>query len=148
VKPAAPTIVLTIPGPPRGKGRPRFVRATGRTYTPAETKQAEGEVLGEWVLDGEHRIDGPVVVRIDAAMQRPDAHWRVDGTLSAAGLRASYPIRKPDVDNIFKLITDALSGHAFGDDALIVEGRCVKRWAAAHERAHVTVEIAPVEATL
>jgi Holliday junction resolvase RusA-like endonuclease len=134
-------IVLTIPGAPRGKGRHRFVRATGRTYTPAETEQAEADVLSVWLADGQPHIDGPVALRVEAVMQRPGAHWRVDGTLSAAGRRTPRPTRKPDIDNIFKLIADALSGRAFGDDALIVEARCAKWWADRHEAPHVVVDI-------
>lgn len=33
----AATIVLTIPGKPTGKERPRFVKHTGHTYTPTGT---------------------------------------------------------------------------------------------------------------
>jgi Holliday junction resolvase RusA-like endonuclease len=148
VKPARDrTIILTIPGPPRGKQRPRFVRATGRTYTPAETEQAEADVLTVWLADGQPRIDGPVALRVEAVMRRPDAHWCVDGTLSAAGRRTPRPTRKPDVDNILKLIADALSGRAFGDDALIVEARCAKWWAGRHESEHVIVDIVPAGTT-
>jgi Holliday junction resolvase RusA-like endonuclease len=138
-------IVLTIPGPPRGKGRPRFVRATGRTYTPAETVQAEDDVRGVWSVAGRPRIEGLVAVNVVAVMSRPSGHWLRDGTLSAAGRRSLRPTRPPDVDNIFKLVADALSDHAFGDDALIVDGRCAKWWAHRSEAPHVAVEIAAMQ---
>ena len=37
-------IRFEVPGAPAGKGRPRFVRATGHVYTPARTGKYEGLV--------------------------------------------------------------------------------------------------------
>lgn len=95
--------------------------------------------------DGQPRIEGPVTLYVDAAMSRPGAHWLRDGTLSAAGTRTPRPTRKPDIDNILKLGADALSGRAFGDDALIVKAHCTKRWAHRHAQPYVAVEIAAVQ---
>jgi hypothetical protein len=49
------SLTLVIPGTPVAKGRPKFVRATGRTYTPAKTKAAETRVYLAWQDAGEPR---------------------------------------------------------------------------------------------
>ena len=134
-------INLVVPGEPRGKGRPRFVRATGRTYTPAETEQAEGDVLTVWMAAGRPRIDGPVCLTVELVLSRPKAHWRADGTLGLAGQRAWWPTRKPDLDNAWKLLADALSGRAFGDDAQVVYTLAWKRWARPGEAPHARVAV-------
>ena len=41
-------IKFTIPGPPQGKGRPRFTKS-GHTYTPAKTAEYEKLVQAEYI---------------------------------------------------------------------------------------------------
>lgn len=129
----AMTVHLRIPGEPRGKGRPRFVKATGRTYTDAQTMSAEQRVQGEWIAAGRPVIDGPVSMSVELVMRRPAAHLRLDGSLSALGSRSLWPTKRPDIDNVWKLCADALNGLAYPDDALIVEASVLKRWAVRDE---------------
>ena len=134
-------IELVIPGQPTGKGRPRFTKQ-GRAFTPAKTKLAENRVYLAWLEAGQPRLEnGPLSMRVDFILTRPQNHWKVDGTLSAAGQRAHWPTKKPDVDNACKLIADALNGCAFRDDAQIVWLECVKRWANPGEDEHTKVRL-------
>jgi len=139
------TITLIIPGRPVGKARPRATRQ-GRVYTPDATVQAEGNVQAAWHAAGRPRIEGRVPIRVlaVAALRRPQAHWLADGSMSKAGQRLPYPLRKPDVDNMLKLHLDSLSGCAYEDDVLVVDGRAVKRWGAPQELEHVRLEISEV----
>ena len=123
---------LRIPMIPVGKGRPRFQRSTGRTYTPAQTESAEAQIRYAWIEAGRPRLpdDTPISMRITAHIPRPAGHFKKDGQLSAAGVRAGdwWSRKKPDVDNAAKLIMDALEGFAYRSDACIVSLHAVKLW--------------------
>ena len=122
-------IRLLIPGPPVGKGRPRFNGQTGRTYTPAATVHAERDVRAVWREAGSLRLpDGPVVAHIYVHLERPASHWTSRGELSAVGRRTEYPCRKPDLDNQIKLFLDSLNGLAYHDDAQVVEVHARRLW--------------------
>lgn len=142
---STPAIDLTVPGQPRGKGRPKFVRATGRAYTDKKTVNAEGEIVDAWNRAGAVRLpDGPLELDVTAVLERPQGHWKRDGSLSTAGVRSVWPVKKPDVDNIVKLVMDALNGKAYRDDALVVHSVLWKRWANPGETAHLRVRVAPL----
>lgn len=121
---------LVIDGQPVGKGRPRFVKATGRTYTPKATLLAENEIRRAWEQDGRPRLDeGPISLHVRLAVSRPKGHYTTKGELSAAGLRTPFPARqKPDVDNALKLVMDALNTRAWRDDVQIISATVARRW--------------------
>jgi len=89
---------LTIPGEPRSKQRPRFSR--GHAYTPKETVQAEKAVAAAWRDLGVEPFRHSVLVEIDFFN----------------GNR-----RRRDLDNMLKLVLDALNTVAFDDDYQVVE---------------------------
>lgn len=121
---------IRIPGPPHGKARPRFVRATGRTYTDAATVAAEERVLQAWRDAGEPRWhDAPLSVSLIGYYARPGSHFLGNGEYSKAGREASFCLKKPDLDNVVKLQLDALNDHAFDDDCQVVELSLRKFWA-------------------
>lgn len=110
-----------IPGDPKGKGRPRFTR-NGRAYTPTETAKYEN------------------LVKLCFAQKYHGTDPIPHGTPIEAGITAFYPIpkvsksrqvlmennvelptKKPDTDNIAKVVLDALNGIAYHDDAQIVK---------------------------
>lgn len=139
-------ICLIVPGKPKGKARPRFDRATGRVYTDSATESAEERVVGAWARAGEPRIEGRVGIRMNVTgvLARPQSHYRVNGTLSSLGERTPIPLKKPDFDNLAKLMGDALNGLAYEDDVLIASCLIVKRWAAPQEIEHVRIELQEV----
>lgn len=136
---------LHIDGPPVGKGRPRLSTRGGkpRTHTPAATIRAENRVQLAWIEAGRPRLpDGALTITATVVVARPQAHWRKNGTLTTAGQRTPWPCRTPDLDNVLKLIADALNQHAYRDDAQIVDAHITRRWAQADEFEHITVRIA------
>lgn len=137
------TIVLRVDGKPTGKGRPRFVRATGHAYTPDATQRAESHIRQAWIDAGRPRIDGPVQLLAEIAVARPKGHWTTKGALSAAGLRTPLPSKKPDVDNALKLIFDSLNGCAYRDDVDVVHATVIRRWANPGELEHTMVRLDP-----
>lgn len=120
---------IEVPGKPVGKGRPRF--ANGRTYTPRETVLAEQGIRSAWEDVGSPRLpDGPVRLRVTIGVERPRAHFKRDGTLTTEGHRHPYPARqKPDVDNVLKMIMDALNSRAWKDDVQVIDGHVLRVWA-------------------
>jgi len=116
-------IKMTIPGPPRGKGRPRFTR-TGHPYTPAETRTYEKEIGLRYkeAARQEHQgpaeyMEGPVAVKIVACFPIPKRATKKEREAINRGQLS--PTKKPDVDNVVKAVLDGLNGVAFRDDAQV-----------------------------
>lgn len=114
-------VAFTVPGEPGSKGRPRFVRATGHTYTPAKTVNYENRVLGAYlqaVGTGGLPHDGPVDLTVSAHFGIPPS-W--SKRKRDAALDGALPCtHRKDLDNIVKAITDALNTVAYVDDRQIV----------------------------
>lgn len=135
-------IHFKVEGSPTGKGRHRTNLQTGRTYTPAKTASAEERVRAAWREAGSPSLEGSLEMQVCATMQRPKGHYLKDGqTLSTEGLRHPWPIKKPDLDNVLKLVADALNQCAYRDDSQVVMARLIRRWAKADEFEHVEVVI-------
>ena len=112
-------IEIRMDGQPIGKGRPRFVRATGRTYTPEKTARYEDRLAwaAQSVMAGRDLLVGPLSVTVNAYLEVPTSRskkWRAEAL--GGNLR---PLVKPDADNIAKLL-DALNKIVWLDDAQIV----------------------------
>ena len=112
---------FTIPGEPFGKQRPRHSRASGTTYTPRETKLHEQLIQWEFRKQCRDRFPEGAQVRviITAVMSIPKStpkYRRAD--MLSGKIR---PTKKPDWDNIGKLVCDALNGVAYDDDKCVCE---------------------------
>lgn len=112
---------FTIPGEPTGKARPRVVRNGGfsRTYTPEKTVSYENLVKVEFQRQGGRMLkDGPVKMWVTAWYGIPrSASKRKQAAMAAGYIR---PTKKPDCDNVAKIIADALNGLAWKDDSQVV----------------------------
>lgn len=127
-------VAFTVPGTPRGKGRPRavpFLDSKGepqvRMVTPKDTRRDEKAVRDCFRLRyPDHRPwTGPVLLRFTAVFETPASF---NAALKEAAARGKlYAIKKPDKDNIEKLIVDSLNGVAFADDQQVMGGG-VKRY--------------------
>ena len=136
---------LVIPGAPVGWARPRFVRRGEhmQSFTDPKARSYAERIGTEWIAAGRPALAaGPFRLVVVAFMTRPKGHWRAGGGLSAAGMRAGwYPTTKPDLDNIAKLVCDALMGvEAIPDDAALVDLRVGKQYlGAVSDGAYVAV---------
>lgn len=114
-------LIFEIPGEPKGKGRPRFTH-TGHTYTPTETKEYEEKVIRAYKAkyrDRQYAKGIPLKMEIAAYFEPPK---RVPKAKRAAMLNHEIrPVKKPDSDNIIKIIADALNSVAYYDDAQLAE---------------------------
>lgn len=107
-----PFVVITLPGAPRGKGRPR-TRVVGNfatIYTDAKTRDYENalKAAGIAAMDGRESIDEPVSVEMRAYLPVPDS-WS-QKKRAAALAHEIMPTGKPDADNIMKML-DGLNHH-------------------------------------
>lgn len=122
-------VTFTVPGTPVGKGRPRFVRATGRTYTPEKTSNFETLVKWEYhrQCEGKRFEDGAqLAIRVEAFFEIPKSKSkRVQHDMELGIIRHTS---KPDCDNLFKAIADALNHIAYHDDSAIVYAEVSKQY--------------------
>ena len=113
-------IQFIVPGEPKGKGRPRLGRS-GHAYTPHDT--ANYENLVKVCFRDTHPDfvpldpDIPVHVAIKAYYSMPKSMTKKNRMAAAMG--HLFPLKKPDVDNIMKIVCDPLNGIAYYDDAQI-----------------------------
>lgn len=132
-------IVIELAGVPVGKGRPRFVRASGRAFTPGKTRNYETNLrlAAQDVMNGAAPLDGPLSVTVHARFPVPQSWPKKKQALALSG--EVRPTVAPDADNLLKVL-DALNEVAFRDDKQIVEARVVKSYS---ERPCMRVEISP-----
>ena len=116
---------LTVIGEPVSKGRPRFGR--GKTYTPAKTIAAETFIQLCATQKGVPKMmNGPLRLTVTFSMGIPKT-WSAKKKAEAE-LGNIRPTSKPDIDNLIKLVGDALNGIAYKDDSQIVEIQAVKKY--------------------
>lgn len=132
------TITYKIPGEPKGKARPRVTK--GHAYTPQATKDYETIVALRYRLSGGKMFDGAVSLHILAEYTIPKSATKgkrrdmIEGTM--------LPLKKPDNDNIAKMIMDGLNKVAYHDDSQVAELVVLKKYS---ENPSVTVTISSIE---
>lgn len=137
-------LTLTIPGEPCAQGRPRFSTHGGfvKAYDPAKSRNYKAFVKliaqEEMLAQGWRYTELPLAVTITAYMSIPSSKSKK--FKQAAALGVERPTKKPDVDNIFKCVTDAMSGIAYKDDKQIVAAT-VNKWYAEVPRVEVLIRI-------
>ena len=115
-------VELTISGEPTGKGRPKFSTFKGRAmvYTPKKTENYESYAKLSYQASGAEIFadDAQIYAEIDAYYAIPKSASKKKKQMMLDG--RIRPTKKPDTDNIAKIILDALNGIAYYDDAQVV----------------------------
>jgi Holliday junction resolvase RusA-like endonuclease len=131
------TLRFTVPGEPRGWARART--AGKRFFTDGKTA-SEKQAVAAWALQaGAVCHDGPVRLIIRAYLRIPRSASKKRQAAMLSG--AEYPTKKPDGDNLAKLIGDALTGVCWRDDAQVVDWIIEKRWCV---EPRVEIEVSPM----
>lgn len=135
-----PAVKLTIPGEPVAQGRPRFSRR-GKyvsTYDPPKSKaykehvkQIARQELHIEPMTGSIMINVKVYRGIQKAGSKLTKRQKQDGIIR--------PTVKPDTDNYYKAVSDALTGIVWVDDNQIVEMH-VSKWYSDTPRVEIEVE--------
>ena len=126
-------VEFEIPGAPVPKGRPKFSTHGGfaKAYTPAKTRNAEAFVrkcFMEQVKDFKMPVKGTVMLYITFFMPIPTSLSKKAKTTLAE--QHTFHTKKPDLDNLVKLLNDALNGVAWEDDGCISFTQAVKCYGA------------------
>ncbi len=119
---------LFIEGKPRGKGRPRFNTVTGRAYTDKATRDYESYIAQKYVA--ELRKNGKPIAPLKGAVSITIGIWldlptMIDGRHLRKAEREELELKwaqfsKPDIDNVSKVVLDALNGIAYEDDKQVI----------------------------
>lgn len=120
-------VKFTVHGEPKGKGRPRFMPNTGRAVTPKDTVVYENLVRMEYMAqckDFRFADNAMLDMRIAAYYGIPKSQTKRNKELMKKQLLR--PIKKPDMDNVVKIIADSLNQVAYRDDTQIVDCQCRK----------------------
>lgn len=121
-------MMFVVPGEPTGKGRPRVVHAGNRSmaFTPEKTVLYENLVKLEYQRQSCGEVFRGRSIRMDIkayyAVAKSDGK-RIRAAKLAGEIR---PMKKPDIDNVYKIIADALNGIAYDDDSQIVSANIEK----------------------
>jgi Holliday junction resolvase RusA-like endonuclease len=115
-------IVFEVPGKVFGKARPRF--SAGHTYTPAQTRAYERKIAKEYRQAGGKKMAGALHVDIETVYGIQKSATKAERMRRLNGNEIA--LKKPDIDNVEKIVLDALNGEAYEDDTQIVSVRSIK----------------------
>jgi len=134
-------ISFTVFGEPQGKGRPRFARRGGYTvtYTPKKTASYEEKIKNEYMVqcNGVRFDDNTdLEMSVIAYFKIPSSVNKI--TKSDMLEWKKFPRKKPDVDNILKIVADGLNGVAYKDDVQIIKAS-VRKYYSAEPRVEIEI---------
>lgn len=129
-----------IPGEIVGKARPRMNTYTGKAYTPTKTKYYE-YLIKKFFLD---KYPDHVVLQEEAIKLTIIAYLDIPKSTSKKKREKMIrneirPTKKPDIDNIVKIILDGLNKLAYYDDTQVVE-LVVSKFYAEEPKVYVKIE--------
>lgn len=115
-------------GEPVGKARPRMNTRTGRAYTPTNTKLYEYSLRQWFIREYPYfvPIESRVKVTIIAYFGIPKSTSKKKTAEMLAGNIS--PTKKPDADNIIKIVLDAMNNFAFKDDTQVTKLEIEKKY--------------------
>ena len=128
-----PGAVLVIEGDPRPLLRARIVRR-GRhaaLMDPEENVSAKALFQSVWLRAGRPRLERgvPIELELVCMFARPASHYGTGRNhLEVRGRAPVFHTQRPDLDNLVKLVKDALNGLAWHDDSQIVSLSANKLW--------------------
>ena len=131
-------MLVVVEGKIKGKARPRFNTKTGRAFTPGDTISYENWIKFCYKEQCGKFIEGPVKAIIEVYHKIPKSYTKKRIQAIRDGLE--MPLKKPNGDNIAKIVLDSLNKIAFDDDAQVVELTVVKKWTEEVERIEFELE--------
>jgi len=120
-------IQLTVPGEPQGKQRAKSARiGTGpkayiKTYTPERTVNYETYIKQLFVVKYPDfvPVEGALELELTASCTIPASTSKKRKALMESN--EIRPTKRPDVDNLVKIVMDALESLAYKNDSQIVD---------------------------
>lgn len=109
-------ISFEIPGPPQGKARARTTKFG--SYTPEKTVLYENYIKICYQKVTDYISNKPLMIEINACFEPIKSTSKKDRSKMLNG--DIRPCKKPDIDNIAKVVLDSLNGIAYKDDSQVV----------------------------
>lgn len=114
-------IKFIIPGKPQGKARPRFRRCSNyvSTYSPKQTIEYENKVKKLAIEQCKDKLNKEYTGIVKVSIK---AYFKPNKSISKKqynSLIGTKHLKKPDSDNIAKIICDSLNGVAYKDDSQV-----------------------------
>lgn len=133
-------VTFSVSGQPVGKGRPRFVKATGHTYTPEKTREYEDAVkyAAREAMGNKPPTAAAVSMSVHAVFRIPESWPKVKRQAALDG--ALRPTSAPDADNVAKAASDGMNGIVYLDDSQIVHVEIDKIYGPIP---HLTINVRP-----
>lgn len=122
--------MVIVEGTIKAKARPRFFN--GHAVTPKDTVNYENWVKMCYQQQSGKYLEGQIRAEITAYYKVPKSYSKK--RLEDIRQGREYPQKKPDIDNVTKIILDSLNGIAYKDDCQVVEIQVSKRWTENIER--------------
>lgn len=121
--------IFEVTGEIVGKARPRMNTYTGKAYTPTKTKNYEYLVKqcfllkypNAEVIEGRASVSILALFQVQKSTSKKNSERMLDKQIS--------PTKKPDIDNIAKIVLDALNKLAYKDDTQVVDLNVAKEYA-------------------
>ena len=128
-----------VPGKIIGKGSPRLNSYTGVVYTPTKTKDYETLVEQYFLLkyprfkalEGRIKVNIIAYFSIPKIIKKSDINEMLENNIS--------PTKKPDIDNIVKVVLDSMNKFAFKDDNQITKLEVEKKYAL-EDKVYIKIE--------
>lgn len=134
------TIKFNVLGEPKGKQRPRLCKIRGQNvvYTPKQTIEYEKKIRACYrrLLSEKFPRGTPLKINITALFPIPNRFNKEQKSKALNG--KIQPTKKPDSDNIIKIILDALNDTAYFDDSQVCGINFIKKYG---ETPQIIVEI-------
>lgn len=128
--------MVIVEGKIKGKDRPRFFR--GHAVTPEATREYEKLVKNSYIMQDGRLLETPVKVNITIFHKVPKS--TSEKVLQEIREGIKQPVKKPDIDNVAKIILDSLNGVAFKDDTQVVKLSLMKKYTESAERVEFEVK--------
>jgi len=129
--------MVVVEGTIKGKARPRFFK--GHAVTPEGTVTYENWVRICYQQQDRRYLEGSLKATITAYFKVPKSYSRKRVQAIRAGLE--HPQKKPDIDNVVKIILDSLNKIAYADDCQVTELVVKKRFTEELERVEFDLEV-------
>jgi Holliday junction resolvase RusA-like endonuclease len=118
---------FSVPGAPVAKARPRFTQ-NGHAYTPDKTRSYEAivKLCAMKAMKGKKLLTGAISLSVTAFFPIPKYFTKAIREKALSG--ELWHQKKPDWDNVGKIVSDALNGVVFSDDAKVSRAIVEKRY--------------------
>ena len=131
------SINFTVEGEPTPWKRPRFNGKSKHVFEDSKVKEDKKKVISAfWESGGGYfEVGTPLEVEISFYLQVPRSYSK---RKILDLIRYERPTKRPDNDNLYKGIADALNGIAYYDDSQIVTTSISKFWSV-NPHAEITI---------